>query len=208
MSMTTGGSNPTTLDHEVYAQLVVGDSADEAAAMLEHENSFVRLEAARLLAGRAAAVRAPDGASLRRALLAAAKGEHPEKSKFATGKHSSTEVPSDLTSAIQTAAAAALVGAEVEAAEQPALLARVLRHRDADVVCAALRAWGSVAALPSLIDALDDTRDAVNVAAAEVIGPLGAAAAEAAPALERRSRAGAEEVKAAARTALQRIGGR
>jgi len=209
MSTVAGASQLPALDLQVAAELTVGDPrpTEELIALLTDKNACVRLEAARRLAERPDAIRGPAGGNVRVALLEAARAEHPTTAEIEVGNRTTSNLPTPVGDLIQAVAAAALVGTDVAAAQQPELLDKVLARGEAGAVGEALRAWGTLPALNTLTKALADPRAEVMVAAATAIGRLGPAAAAAIPALERACSAEAPAVTAAVRAALALVKG-
>ena len=194
------------LEREWYAELVIGEPVDAMAlaGFLQHDSAYVRRQAARRLATAPPPVMP---AALVAQLLAAVREEPPDTATFQRSDHLATTVLCDLAAPIQAAAAAALRGAEVDAAATPQLLAAVQAYDDGAVVVTAIGRWSSVAAVPTLSRALADARPAVAIAAAHALARLGVAAAAALPALRQAMDRTDAGVAAAATSALRAVQG-
>ena len=205
--MSSGGGECREVDREVYADLQVGaaGSVTDLAGFLDNDNPYLRWQAARRLAERAAEA-AKDPAVVK-ALLAAMRSEQPRQARFPMGMHGTTNVTCNLDARIHAAAVAALALAEVEGEDRALLLYLTLDSDDVDAVVAAIARWGGVDTVAELGSALGNRRAAVAIAAAEALGKLGKQAAAATRELQRAAADKDAAVAAAAGAALAKVQG-
>ena len=113
----------------------------------------------------------------------------------------------DVDADIHAACAAALVACELPAELRAEFLPLLLAGDDAERIAQGLRRWADVRSLPALDTAALDPRPQVAIAAVEAIGSLGKDGAPSAKLLHKLAEGDRPDVAAAARAALQAVGG-
>ena len=209
LSCSTGGARqPTQRELRPDGELALGAATDvpTLARALNDDNPFVRLAAAKRLAEPACAADLATSSDVPGRLIAAAREPHPKRWSVhmsSIGTNQEVDVDAD----IHAACAAALVACELPAELRAEFLPLLLAGDDAERIAQGLRRWADVRSLPALDTAALDPRPQVAIAAVEAIGSLGKDGAPSAKLLHKLAEGDRPDVAAAARAALQAVGG-